>query len=109
MTVWIVQCLCPDRHCILAAADVADGADAAEGQIAEPFRDTVRAMLRDGAINPWCGLCRAPAFSWRYECRRTKFATMAEAQPEFARLEAEQAATRAMFGDLRPDWLYDPD
>jgi hypothetical protein len=29
MAVWICQCLCPDRHCILATADEAENEDEA--------------------------------------------------------------------------------
>lgn len=98
--VWISQCLCPARHCIVAnAGEAADAADA-EHLIAAPLRAAVFDMLTRCTINPWCGLCNASKDSWRYETRRTRFATMAEAMPELHRLEAEQAVTSAIYGDM---------
>jgi hypothetical protein len=98
--VWIAQCLCPHRHTILATAGEADGAEAAEEQVAAPLREAVEEALQSDVLNPWCGLCRAPAESWRYEVGRTRFRTMEEATPALRRNEAEQAATRQVFGDL---------
>jgi hypothetical protein len=98
--VWVAQCLCPDRHCILAATGVADSAEAASADIAWPLREAVEKALQAALLNPWCGLCHAPPHEWRYEVGRTRFSTLEEAAPLLQRLEAEQAATRAAFGDL---------
>lgn len=98
--VWIAQCLCPARHCILAGAEVAATRDEAEREILAPVREQVADWLRRESLNPWCGLCGAKADSWRYEIGRTRFRTMAEAMPSMRESEARQAAARAVFGDL---------
>jgi hypothetical protein len=97
--VWIAQCLCPQRHCILAASGEADSEPLAEEAVAAPLRKAVGELLQSAAVNPWCGLCRAPAESWIYELRRTRFQTMAEAAPELKRLEREMAVARQLMGD----------
>src|SRR5579864_7504118 len=78
--VWIVQCLCPARHCILAAADEAESEVEAERTIRQPLRRRIAEMLAAGVLNPWCGLCDAKRATWRFELRRTRFETMAEAE-----------------------------
>lgn len=94
--VWLAQCLCPSRHCIAATAAEADSLGAATPDVLDPLRVAVAKLLRSGAINPWCGLCRAEAATWRYEIGRTRFRTMAEAAPELKAMEAEQAIVRAI-------------
>jgi hypothetical protein len=97
--VWIAQCLCPQRHCIVAVADTAfDRADA-EQNIIGRLRATVEQWLADRTLNPWCGLCGLPRASWRYEVGRTRWATLREAMPEIRKNEAEQAVTAAVWGD----------
>ena len=100
MTVWITQCLCPDRHCIVANAGEAGDANEADWLIGRPLRATVTDMLTRNVLNPWCGLCHAPKDSWRYETRRTRFATMAEAMPVLRQAEAEMAVTNAVWADM---------
>jgi hypothetical protein len=98
--VWIAECLCPQRHCVLAASG-----EAPSELGAEPIRallvKQVAELLRAELLNPWCGLCHAPAESWRYELGRTRFASMAEARPDMEQNAAEQAITRAVWGDLK--------
>jgi hypothetical protein len=96
--VWICQCLCPSRHAIVATSGEADSEAAAEETVARPAREAVAIMLRSGAIDPWCGLCRAGSETWRYETRRSRFRTMAEAAPELRRSEEAQAMTRLLAG-----------
>lgn len=98
--VWIAQCLCPDRHCILANAGTGGNGANGGAVIEAALGLAIATMLRKGELNPWCGLCHAKAETWRLETRRTRFATMAEAMPELRRLEAEQVATSAIFGDM---------
>ena len=98
--VWITQCLCPDRHCIVANAGEAADLAAAEWLVGRPLRAAVGDMLTRNVINPWCGICRAPRSSWRYETRRTRFRTMEEALPVLRASEAEQAVTNAVWGDI---------
>ena len=59
-------------------------------------------MVGSGTINPWCGLCKAPIESWRYELGRTRFASMAEAEPVLRQSEREQSAVRRIFGEEVP-------
>lgn len=98
--VWIAQCLCPQRHCILAAAHEADGEAEARAIILSPLREQIDGLLKIHAINPWCGICRSPVDTWTYEIGRTRWATMAEAAPEIRKSEAEQVATGAILGEL---------
>jgi hypothetical protein len=97
--VWIVQCLCPARHCIAAVTAEADSIEGAR-PIERELRRQLDEMMIAGAINPWCGLCGAERPTWRYETARTRFATMAEAQPELERSQAEQAVVNALFRDM---------
>jgi hypothetical protein len=100
--VWIAQCLCPQRHCIMAAADEAESQTIAERTVLAELRRKVADMLADNVLNPWCGLCRAPHSTWRYEVGRTSFATLPEALPSLLEKEAEQRTTAARLGDGDP-------
>ena len=100
--VWITQCLCPQRHCIVMSAGEAESRDVAEVKVAAPLHDQVAEPLATRELNPWCGLCGARAGTWTYELARTRWRTMAEAMPELKQLEAEQAVARAVLGD-RPE------
>lgn len=98
--IWIVQCLCPDRHCIMALAF--DPADLAEAEAVARLKALVHAALNDSTINPWCALCgptRGPS-SWFYEAAPTRFRTMEEAEPALRQAEADQLRTRAYVQDL---------
>jgi hypothetical protein len=97
--VWIAQCLCPQRHCILATAGEADTGLLAYESVAMPLREDIAKKLQARELNPWCGLCHAPADSWRYEVGRTRWRTMAEAMPALKQVEAEEAITAALLGD----------
>jgi hypothetical protein len=100
VTVWICQCLCPDRHCILAAAGEADTVTQAESAVRTPLRRKTLELLRDQTFNPWCALCGANRATWKYELRRTRFATMEEANPHLHETEAANMATNAAWGDI---------
>lgn len=97
--VWIAQCLCPQRHCIMAAAGEAADADAADQTVGTELREQVAALLQSGAVNPWCGLCRSPVESWHYELGRTPFRSLAEAMPALRQEEEKQRLTAAVLGD----------
>jgi len=77
MAVVLVQLLCPDRHCITA---VASGEKSPEEMIAL-FKTMIALGIERHALNPWCGLCGAPADTWQYEATRTPWPTMEEAMP----------------------------
>lgn len=97
--VWIAQCLCPQRHCILAAADVVEDEAAAQAIVAR-LREGLATAQEAGVINPWCGLCHAAAESWRYECSRTQFRSIAEATPTLKEDERQQRLIAALWGDM---------
>jgi hypothetical protein len=99
--VWVAQCLCPARHCILAAAGLAANEAEAAAEIGSSLVNAVGEALRAGLLNPRCGLCRADTETWSYEVGRTRFSSMEEAAPLLQRLEDEQAAARAAFGDMK--------
>jgi hypothetical protein len=98
--VWVAQCLCPQRHCIMAASRGAENAADANANVLTPLQKQVESMLIIKALNPWCGLCHAAASEWTYEVRRTAFATMDEIEPALRQLEAEQIVTNALWGDM---------
>ena len=99
--VWIAQCLCPERHCILAAVDVAEDRRAAVMRISEPLRKAVHEGVSSGVMNPWCGLCGARRETWSIDLGRTAWSTLEEALPMIRQLEQQQAVTRALYGDLQ--------
>ena len=85
--VWIAQCLCPQRHCILAAADEANDENEAT-RISAWLQRRIAAKLIAGELSPWCGLCRAPVESWRYEVTRTNIKKWTVGSPIQAPLDA---------------------
>jgi hypothetical protein len=97
--VWIAQCLCPEMHCIMAAADEADS-DADAETIRAELRGQVTDLLKLRALNSWCGICGAKSATWKYELDRTRFRTMADAAQTLARLQLGNLAAAALFGDL---------
>ncbi len=98
--VWIAQCLCPQRHCILAASGEVDGEAEAEIALTQPLRYRVASLIRERTLNPWCGICRATLETWTFEVGRTRWETLGEAMTELKRIEAEQVATGVTFGEL---------
>jgi hypothetical protein len=93
----IVQCLCPQRHCIMAVAydDVTtNGADALE-QLEAVMKEAIERHM----LNPWCGICQSRDFF--YEDGVTRFTTMEEARPHLERSGADQIATRAVIDELK--------
>jgi hypothetical protein len=91
--VHVTQCLCPKRHCIIALAweegeavpgcgDLVfkDSADACRG-----VETLIDLFIKDGQINPWCGICKSSTFS--YEDGLTRFKSLDEAQPELQKLQ----------------------
>jgi hypothetical protein len=91
--IWIAQILCPDRHCIQAAAF--DDAQTPLIWAQAELIATAEHRVRDGAICRECVICGSAA--WRIEVGRTRFATMDAARPEIERLERENDATRRFF------------
>jgi hypothetical protein len=100
MAVWLCQCLCPDRHCIMAAAHEAKTHAEADALITVGLREQLEGMIAEGTMNPRCGLCGASDATWRYELARTRFATMAEALPWLIELERANQEAADRFGDI---------
>jgi hypothetical protein len=100
MTVWICQCLCPSRHCMLATVGEEESEGEAEIGVRAPLRRKVGELLSAGKFAPWCAICGAQPHTWRYELRRTKFSTMEEAIPHMHDIEAANIATNRVWGDL---------
>jgi hypothetical protein len=97
--IWIAQALCsPARHCILAAAGMADGKADADSAIAAPLQATISQLLKDGEINPWCGICGSPFEQWFVEVGRTRFRSAEEAKPSLAELQERNRAGRDALG-----------
>jgi len=90
--IWIVQLLCPARHCVIAAAfDPEVDSDEETTRKLEEWREKL-------GLNPWCGICGSTRL--RYESHRTKFQTMEEALPSLKKSEQEQALTREYLARL---------
>jgi hypothetical protein len=99
--VWIAQCLCPQRHCILSAAGEADSEADAVQNVEAPLREQIADALQSTVLNPWCGLCRAPSDEWFYDLGRTGWRTLDEAIPAMKEFERQQTATAAAW--RKPD------
>jgi hypothetical protein len=82
----LVQLLCPDRHCIVAAYSDDKPAD----ELVAQLKAMVTTALGFHVLNPWCGLCGAAADTWSYEAKETPWLSMAEAQPILEAGEAGQ-------------------
>lgn len=88
--VFIVQCLCPERHAIAANALEAE----TEEECAVAGTNLIEALdeaIAKHVLNPWCELCKAPREKWHIETGRTKWTTLTEAMPH---LRAEEQAQR---------------
>lgn len=82
-------------------AAVAEAENEADAQrIRTDLRRQVLSFLKSGALNPWCAICGAQLATWRYELRRTVWASMDEAMPHIRQTEAENLAANAVWGDL---------
>ena len=89
MKVHITQYLCPERHCIIAAA-WEEGKDTQDN-----VEQELLTQMRQLKINPWCGLCGSVKF--HFETAPTRFPSLAEALPSLKVCEALQALTRDHF------------
>jgi hypothetical protein len=112
--VWIVQCLCSlkNRHCICASTVVAayEPAWVTDDIKAEDIPDpvasfdltlarnmlhkTIRDLLADERLDPFCAICKAGTDHWFYETLPTRFETMAEARPHLEAATRSQRAAR---------------
>lgn len=88
--VWIAQCLCPSRHCILATAfdEAVTSVLTAKAGLAVAVDYAIGA----GEIDPWCGICRSPA--WTIEAAPTPWRSLQEAEPHLRATEQDNLRTR---------------
>jgi hypothetical protein len=88
--VWIAQCLCAQRHCIMALAfnEAITSVNLAKANLAAAVQTAVNA----GELDPWCGLCRSP--DWDVEAGPTPFRTLVEAEPHLREIERRNLASR---------------
>jgi len=105
----LLQCLCPNRHCILGLAYEPGRTEAPE-DITKPdgpkfilnptnatdwFRREVKKLIVPGGLNPWCELCKSRNF--RYEDAPSIFETLEEAWPVLKASEEAQRRTAEYF------------
>jgi hypothetical protein len=91
--VWIIQCLCPQRHCVFAGAFASHGTAEQLKEQEQKVLESLDGLISSGAINPWCAICRAKRETWRLETGKTSFRTLDEAMPALRLIEAKQKAT----------------
>jgi hypothetical protein len=88
----IIQCLYPQRHCIVATAY-----DDARHTPEQARRDVASALARalsNHEIDPYCGICGSR--DWHHEDAATPYATMDEAMPLLTACAQANAATRRL-------------
>ena len=96
--VYIAQLLCPQRHCVLAAAGEFDSPEDALS-LAYKLSQTFGEACIAGLLNHKCELCGATDL--KVEVAPTRFRTMEEAREPMAQLERQQGATRAFLRSSR--------
>lgn len=85
----LVQLLCSNRHCIIAAAyETASPLS----KSAEEVRKMIRDRINELKINPWCEICGSS--HWHFEDGATKFQNMGEALPVLRAAELENMLAR---------------
>lgn len=99
--VWLAQCVCPNGHTILALANEADTLSDAKSEVVDPLHQQVMDLLREGRIEPTCGMCDAHFSKWRFNVARTRFPTIAEAVPYLKDAEAKDQIRRTQQDRLR--------
>jgi len=101
----IVQCLCPQRHALLAI--VIDNSEFSDDQLIAAMHVCVDALIAGRGkeipgmpaerINPWCGMCGAPRLDWTIELQWTKnFETWQDAIDALRDCEARQLVGAAI-------------
>ena len=95
MNLWLIQYLCPSRHAIAAAPYNRD----LETEAA--IEGTLLAMLYQGGINPWCGLCGSREL--HFEHGQLAFTDWDTAIAALKACEADQRLTRDLVATIRQD------
>lgn len=90
----LAQCLCPERHAIVAFAAFEPDRDEAA------LVETLRAAA--ALVDPWCGICGAAREAWTYEVRLSRaYRDEAAARADLAAMERANRETRALIDALR--------
>lgn len=92
-SVLLLQCLCPQRHCIMAF--VGEQPPETAESIAQTARDGIEAAIASGTLNGWCALCRAQRETWQFEVKLIPDTTLEALMPALKRQEAEQLRSQA--------------
>lgn len=92
--VYILQLLCPLRHCILATAYEADAISEPDhaAPMIERLDGKVNGLLASNSMNPRCGICGAERDSWSYEAGETRWKNLAEARPALIKEQEKNVA-----------------
>jgi hypothetical protein len=85
----LVQLLCPQRHCILAAASETE-----KGSYDATVKALSQRLEPTGPIRHHCGICGS--IELHFEEGATKFRTMKEAMPFLAQTMVHNMATRGL-------------
>ena len=94
----LIQCLCPERHAIMAVMYDPERISA-EGALAG-FQQVVELALQQKVIRQRCEICKRDV-EFHYEDAVTKFNSIEEAAPLARQIEAQQLATRRFFDAAR--------
>lgn len=91
--VHLVQCLCPARHCIMAATF--QEPPGIQEQALELLRGSIEQTIAGGRLNPQCEICKAPRDQWSFEIATIDGVTLDEIMPALRHQEAAQMQTQA--------------
>ena len=94
MTIHIIQCLCPLRHCITAT--MFDEGNITPQEALAGFQGLMEMAVKVGAINRHCTICGKDV-EFHYEDGITKFQTMDEARAAGKFYESVQLNLRRYF------------
>lgn len=92
MHVYLTQCVCPQRHALLALAFEAEHDDLAKALCITGMIPRMEGLFARGVINRHCGICGATELA--FEMARTPFRTIDEAMPNLREIERMNLFTR---------------
>jgi hypothetical protein len=94
MKVRIIQLLCPQRHCVAAVAYQSIDGNPSLMHL-RAMMISIEMMVEAGQMSATCGLCGASDL--KPEDAPTRYETLDEARPELLKMQADNAATAAMW------------
>ena len=108
MRVRVAQCLCPNRHAIMALVFTSE--TITDASAIEALRAAVRLALNGEAgvlglavkkLNAWCGICGKDGGTWLYEIEWSKeFDSLEAAEHAIHELQTAQAVSRALLDHM---------